>query len=82
MKAWLGFFAVLVAPSPKFHCQEVGFPEVVSANCTDCPGPGVAGLKTKVAGEGKGITVRVLVALFEVVLLATMRVIFRNPGAV
>ena len=31
-KAWLGFFAVLVDPSPKPHCQEVGLPEVVSAN--------------------------------------------------
>jgi hypothetical protein len=73
---------VLVAPSPKFHCHEVGFPEVVSANCTVCPGPGVVGLKTKVAGEGEGITVRVLVAFFEVVLLAAMRVILRNPEAV
>jgi hypothetical protein len=82
MNAWLGFFEVLVAPSPKFHRQEVGPPEVVSANCTVCPGPGVVGLWTKVAAEGAGITVRVFVALFEVVPLAAMRVIFRNPEAV
>ncbi len=73
---------MLVAPSPKFHCQEVGLPEVVSANCTVCPGPGVVGLKTKVAGEGEGMTVRVFVAFFEVVPLAAVRVTLRNPEAV
>jgi hypothetical protein len=82
LKAWLGFFAALVAPSPNFHCQVVGFPEVVSANCTVCPGPGIVGLKTNVAGEGEGITVSVFVTFFEVVLLAAMRVTFRNPEAI
>jgi hypothetical protein len=82
VKAWLGFFAVLVAPSPKFHCQEVGPPEVVSANCTASPGPGVEGLKTKVASADEGRTIRVLVALFEAVLVAATRVIFLNPEAV
>jgi len=76
---WLGFLAVLVAPSPKLHCQEVGPPEVVSANCTVCPGPGVVGLKTNVAGESAGTTVTVFVAFFEMVLLAATRVILRNP---
>jgi len=33
-KVWLGFWAVLVAPSPKFHCQDVGKPVDVSVNCT------------------------------------------------
>jgi hypothetical protein len=28
----VGFLAVLVAPSLKFHCQEVGFPAEVSVN--------------------------------------------------
>jgi hypothetical protein len=32
MNAWEGFFTVLVAPSPKFQDQRVGFPELVSAN--------------------------------------------------
>jgi hypothetical protein len=31
---WLGFWIVLVALSPKFHCQEVGLPVEVSVNCT------------------------------------------------
>jgi len=40
------------------------------------------GLKTKVAAEAEGRTVKVLVAFFEVVLLAAMRVTFRNPEVV
>jgi hypothetical protein len=43
-KVWLGFWAVLVPPSPKFHCQEVGPPVDVSVNCTACPAAGDAGL--------------------------------------
>jgi hypothetical protein len=35
---------VLVEPSPKFHCQEVGVPVEVSVNWTVCPTLGVAGL--------------------------------------
>jgi len=81
VKAWLGFFAVLVPPSPKFHLQKVGSPEVVSANCTICPGAGAEGLKTKVAGEFEGKTVRVLVAFFELVLLAAIRVTLWKPDA-
>jgi hypothetical protein len=45
--AWLGFWAVLVVPSPKFHCQEVGDPVEVSENCTACPAIGAAGEKVK-----------------------------------
>jgi hypothetical protein len=41
---WLGFWLVLVDPSPKFHCQEVGAPTEVSVNCTACPAAGEAGL--------------------------------------
>ncbi len=43
-KAWLGFCAVLVPESPKFHCQEVGEPADVSVNCTAWPVAGEAGL--------------------------------------
>jgi hypothetical protein len=35
---------VLVVPSPKFHCQEVGDPVEVSVNCTAWPAVGDAGL--------------------------------------
>jgi hypothetical protein len=31
---WLGFREVLVPPSPKFHCHEVGLPVDVSVNAT------------------------------------------------
>ena len=44
VKAWLGFCAVLVPESPKFHCQEVGEPTDASVNCTTCPAAGEAGL--------------------------------------
>jgi hypothetical protein len=43
-KAWLGFWAALVVPSPKLHFQEVGVPADVSVNCTACPITGEAGL--------------------------------------
>ena len=29
VKVWVGFRSVEVAPSPKFHCQEVASPEMV-----------------------------------------------------
>jgi hypothetical protein len=35
VNAWLGFWDVLVPPSPKFHCHEVGLPVDVSVNATD-----------------------------------------------
>ena len=40
---------MLVVPSPKFHCQEVGLPADVSVNCTDWPVTGELGLKVKEA---------------------------------
>jgi hypothetical protein len=40
------------------------------------------GLKTNVAGEEAGMTVRVLVDFFDVVLSATTSVIFRKPAPV
>jgi hypothetical protein len=48
---WLGFWAVLVAPSPKFQDQAAGLPADVSVNCTDWPVTGVAGLKEKEAAS-------------------------------
>ncbi|MGA2362179.1 MAG: hypothetical protein ABSG73_06925 [Candidatus Aminicenantales bacterium] len=44
MKEWLGFWAVEVVPSPKFHSQDVGDPVDVSVNWTVCPAFGDAGL--------------------------------------
>ena len=38
---------MLVPPSPKLHCQEVGLPVDVSVNCTIWPVVGEAGLKVK-----------------------------------
>jgi len=32
VNVWLGFCSVDVPPSPKFHCQEVGFEVEVSVN--------------------------------------------------
>jgi hypothetical protein len=65
---------VLVDPSPKFHPQELGLPEVVSENWTVWPGAGVAGLKTNVAGEGAGTTAKVFMAFLEFVPLAAVNV--------
>ena len=44
VKAWLGFWAVLVPPSPKLHNHEVGLPVEVSVNATDWLTAGEAGL--------------------------------------
>ena len=43
-KAWLGFWDVEVAPSPKAHCQIDGLPVDVSVNWTVWPVAGEAGL--------------------------------------
>ena len=66
---------MLVDPSPKFHRQAFGLPEVVSENWTVWPGAGVAGLKTNVAGEDAGTTAKVFMAFLEFVPLAAVRVI-------
>jgi hypothetical protein len=44
LNVWVGFWVVLVPPSPKVHRQEVGEPVDVSVNCTACPATGDAGL--------------------------------------
>ena len=44
-----GFCAVLVAPSPKSHDQDVGSPVEVSVNCTACPAFGDDGDQVKFA---------------------------------
>jgi hypothetical protein len=79
-KAWLGFLTVLVVPSPKSHCQEVGSPEVVSANCTTCFAVGEMGLNTKVAGSIAGMTVMVRLACLMLLTFLAISVIFLNPA--
>ena len=56
---WLGFCAVLVAPSPKFQDHEVGDPADVSVNCTTCPALGDGGDQVKLAAGGSGSVDRV-----------------------
>jgi hypothetical protein len=68
---WLGFWAVLVAPSPKFHAQEVGDPKEVSVNCTAWPTTGEDGLYVK---EAAGATVTVRLTFLEPEALLTVRV--------
>ena len=72
-KVWLGFWTVLVAPSPKFHCQEAGDPVEVSVNCTACPATGELGVNVKEAVR-VGTTVTVRLIFFEPVTLVALRV--------
>jgi hypothetical protein len=78
---WLGFWDVLVPPSPKFHCQEVGVPVDVSVNWTDWPVAGEAGLKVKEAVSTVAM-VTVQLTLLEPELLVTVRVTVFNPAVV
>jgi hypothetical protein len=57
---------VLVDPSPKFHCHEVGDPVDVSVNCTVWPATGEVGLKLKDAesvDEGSTVTTWLVVSV-------------------
>jgi hypothetical protein len=66
---------VLVPPSPKFHCHEIGGPVEVSVNCTACPGVGEPGLKVKDAERvDDDRTVRVWLAVFVPELVVAARV--------
>lgn len=76
---WLGFWAVLVAPSPKFHCQEVGEPVDVSVNCTAWPVAGEAGLYVNEAARGVA-TVIVRTDEVELEPLETVRVTVLVPA--
>jgi hypothetical protein len=72
---WLGFWTVLVDPSPKPHCQEVGEPVEVSVNCTAWFVAGAAGLNVKEAESvDEGITVTVWLAVFVPELLVAFKV--------
>jgi len=79
VNVWLGFWDVLVAPSLKFHCQELGPPVDVFVNWTACPAVGVAGLKVNDAVSAVA-TVTVRLALLEPEPLATVRVTAFDPA--
>jgi hypothetical protein len=74
---WLGFLAVLVIPSPKCHCQEIGEFVDVSVNWIGCPVIGDAGLYVNDAAvaavEADGITVIVRLFVLDPVLLPAVR---------
>jgi hypothetical protein len=79
--AWVGLWEVLVPPSTKFHCQEMGVPADVSVNWTVCPGTGEAGLKLNEAASAVA-TVTVLVVLFDPEALFTVMVTVLDPAVV
>jgi hypothetical protein len=83
-KAWVGFWAVLVPPSPKLQDQEVGLPVEVSVNCTDWLVLGEAGAKLKPdAGETTaGLTVTLRVARLVPPALPAVRVTEKVPAVV
>jgi hypothetical protein len=70
---------VLVLPSPKFHCQEVGKPADVSVNCTAWPADGDAGLKVKDAARA-GSTLTGWLALLEPEALVTVNITVYDPA--
>jgi hypothetical protein len=72
---------VLVAPSPKFHCQIDGAPVEVSVNRTDWPTAGDDGLKVKEAVKAVE-TERVRLVLFEPAVLVTVSVTVFVPAVV
>jgi hypothetical protein len=79
--AWLGFCNVEVAPSPKFHCHEIGDPVEVSVNPMDWPVVGEAGLKLKDAVSTAPIMM-FRVAIFDPRLFVTVRVTVFVPVVV
>jgi hypothetical protein len=78
-KVWVGFWRLLLPPSPKFQDQLVGLPDDVSVNCTNCPTTGEEGVKLKDAAS-EAATVRVALDVLEPVLLATVSVTTLGPG--
>jgi hypothetical protein len=77
----LGFWEVLVEPSPKAQLHDVGVPVEVSVNWTDWPAAGEAGLKVKEA-EIAATTVIVRLVLLEPEALVTVRVTVFVPTVV
>jgi metal-sulfur cluster biosynthetic enzyme len=83
VNVWLGFREVLVPPSPKFHCRDVGLPVDLSVKATDCPAAGEAGLYVKDAvsvSTGETVTVRLTLAWPDAFII--VRVTLNDPAAV
>ena len=78
-KAWLGFWAVDVDPSPKLHDHDVGVPVDVSVNCTDWPAAGDVGLYVNEAARAT-TTVTVLLVLLEPEVFVAVRVTVFEPA--
>ena len=76
---WVGFWAVLVDPSPKLHDQAVGLPVDVSVNCTAWPAAGDSGLKLNDAASA-ATTVTVRLVLLKPELLVAVRVTVFEPA--
>jgi hypothetical protein len=70
---------VLVEPSLKFHCQDVGTPVEVSVNCTGWPAAGAEGLKPNEAIRAV-TTVTVRVAELEPEAFVAVRVTVFDPA--
>ena len=80
---WLGFLDVLVPPSPKSHCQDVGVPVEVSVKATAWPGAGEAGLKVKDASRDiAGTIVKVRLAELLPDPPVTARLTVNDPAVV
>ncbi|MCG7851115.1 MAG: hypothetical protein MIO92_01190 [Methanosarcinaceae archaeon] len=78
---WLGFCEVLVPPSPKFHCHEVGPPVEVSVNATACPGVGKAGLNVNEATSPVVPTLTVRLTLLVPESFVAVRITAYDPEA-
>jgi hypothetical protein len=72
---------VLVRPSPKFHCQEVGVPVEVSKKLIVCPRTGVLGVYVKSAMSVEaGATMMLRLTLVELEALVTARIMLKVPA--
>jgi hypothetical protein len=81
-KIWVGFWSALVAPSPKFQDQEVGFPVEVSVNETVCPVTGAAGVNANPALTVPAcVTVTVRLVEPDPAVLLAFRVTVNVPAA-
>jgi hypothetical protein len=80
-KLCVGFWAALVAPSPKLHCQIEGAPVDMSVNWTDWATAGELGLYVKDAVKA-GETETVRLVLFEPEAFDTVNVTVFDPAVV
>ena len=80
---WLGFWSVLVVPSPKFQDQLVGVPVEESVKFTASGAVPLLGLALKLATgavTGGAVAVIVLVVLLDPPELRTVKLTVQVPG--